>query len=130
MTMTDPIADFFTRMRNASLRRYRQVDAPWSRLKVGIAIVLKEEGYIENFEVVPEERRVRVTLRYNPRGECVIRTIRRVSKPGHRVYAGARELPRPMRGLGTAIVSTPRGVMSDRAARSQGVGGEVLGIVT
>jgi small subunit ribosomal protein S8 len=130
MTMTDPIADLFTRIRNASLRRYRRVDAPWSRLKVGIAIVLKEEGYIEDFEVVPEERKLRVTLRYDPRGACVLRSIRRVSRPGHRVYAGVRELPRPLRGIGTAIVSTPRGVVSDRKARSLGVGGEVLGVVT
>lgn len=130
MTNTDPVADLLTRLRNAASRGFRHVDAPLSRLKVGLAIVLKKEGYLRDFEVVPESATLRLHLKYGPRGECAFRTIRRVSRPGRRVYAGARRLPRPLRGLGISVVSTPLGVLSDREARSRGVGGEVLAILS
>ena len=129
MTNTDPIADLLTRLRNGASRRFTRVDAPLSRLKVGVAIVLQREGYLRDFEVIPESRTLRLHLKYGPKGECAFRTIRRVSRPGRRVYAGARALPRPLRGLGLSVVSTPLGVLSDREARARGVGGEVLAVV-
>ncbi|QDU85780.1 30S ribosomal protein S8 [Planctomycetes bacterium Pla163] len=126
--MTDPIADMLTRIRNANAIRRESVRMPASRIKVGIAEALKQEGFIEGYEVVegtPSSELV-VNLRYGPDGERVIRQVERVSKPGCRVYSGAKQIPRVIRGLGIYVLSTPRGVVSDRNARQLNVGGEVL----
>ena len=126
--MTDPVADMLTRIRNANTIGRARVTMPASRLKVRIAQVLESEGFIHSFEV--EERspasELVLHLKYGPEGERVIRTIDRVSKPGCRVYRGAKELPAALRGLGIYVLSTPKGVLSDRVARQEGVGGEVL----
>jgi small subunit ribosomal protein S8 len=129
MTMTDPIADMLTRIRNANDVRKQTVDIPLSRIKLGIAAILKDEGYIADYDVQPEERALRVHLKYGRNGERVIQSIRRTSKPGCRVYSGFRELPKVLGGLGIAILSTPHGIISDRKAREQKVGGEVLCVV-
>ena len=128
MSMTDPIADMLTRIRNANVVRRRQVDVPGSRLKRAIAQILREEGYLENVQWLEEGGRpiLRLTLKYGPDRRRVITGLRRVSKPGRRVYVGKDELPRVMGGLGVAILSTSRGLMTDRRARREGVGGEVL----
>lgn len=126
--MTDPIADMLTRIRNANAVRMRRLEMPASKIKVGIAEVLKQEGYIEGYEVEagqPTSRLV-LSLKYGPDGERVIRDIQRVSKPGCRVYSAARDLPRVLRGLGIHVLSTPQGIVSDRVARRDKVGGEVL----
>ena len=126
--MTDPIADMLTRMRNANAVRKHEVSMPASKMKVGIAQVLKEEGFVKDYRVIPEQpkSRLEIELKYGPDGEHVIRHIERVSKPGRRVYSGAADLPRVLRGLGIYVLSTPKGVFSDRSARQQNVGGEVL----
>ena len=126
--MTDPIADMMTRLRNANTNRAKQVTMPASRLKVGIAQILKEEGFINDYVVEPAtpSSKLKLTLRYGGDGEAVIRRIIRVSRPGRRVYAGANELPPVLRGMGIQILSTPKGVLSDRTARRERVGGEVL----
>lgn len=128
MTMTDPIADMLTRMRNAIAVRKRQVDVPASRLKRAIAEVLEREGYIVGFDVVPDGRQgiLRIQLKYDEDGEPVIRALVRESKPGRRQYRSVREMPRVLGGLGIAVLSTPKGVLSDREARRQRVGGEFL----
>ena len=130
MSMTDPIADMLTRIRNAQMVGHTEVNMPSSRLKVSIAQVLKDEGYIEEFAVgeQDEKRQLRIGLKYYA-GRPVIERLERVSKPGLRVYKGSNDIPRVMNGLGVAIVSTSRGVMTDRKARADGVGGEVLCIV-
>lgn len=130
MSMSDPIADMLTRIRNAQLMEKATVRMPGSKLKKSIAQVLKDEGYIEDFAVrevdgLPE---LEVALKYYA-GRPVIESIERVSKPGLRIYKGREDLPKVMNGLGVAIVSTSRGVMTDRKARSLGVGGEVLCLV-
>jgi len=127
MSMTDPIADMLTRIRNAQGVEKSDVAMPSSKLKVAIAQVLKDEGYIENFSVKAEgaKAELRIELKYYA-GRPVIERIERVSKPGLRVYKGRADIPRVMNGLGIAIVSTPQGVMTDRKARTVGVGGEVL----
>ena len=126
--MTDPIADMLTRIRNANSTGKKNVDMPASRIKVGIAEILKEEGFIGGYAV--EEKRPQSTLvldlKYGPDGEQVIRHIERVSKPGRRVYSSAKALQPVLRGQGISILSTPRGVVSDRTARRDNVGGEVL----
>jgi len=126
--MTDPIADMLTRIRNANLIGRKSVAMPASRMRVGIANVLKDEGFIQDYAV--EEGKpsstLTVDLRYGVDGEKVIRSIQRVSKPGRRVYAGLGELKPVLRGQGIHVVSTPRGVISDRKARELGVGGELL----
>lgn len=124
---TDPIADFLTSIRNANRARKAEVDVPSSKLKVEIARILKEEGYIAEYEVTPDEKqgRIKVTLRYNGR-DNVLQHIERVSKPGRRIYVGKNDIDRVLNGLGVAILSTPRGVLTDRAARRAGVGGELL----
>ncbi|MCC7291771.1 MAG: 30S ribosomal protein S8 [Phycisphaerales bacterium] len=129
--LTDPIADMLTRIRNAARVRRKQVNVPASRVKRGIAQVLREEGYINGFDFIPDARQglLRIDLRYGARGEDVIHRIDRVSKPGCRVYASAEELPRVMDGLGIAVVSTNQGVLSDRACRERSIGGEVVCIV-
>jgi len=129
--MTDPIADMLARLRNATLARKTRVDMPSSRLKVEIAKILENEGYIQSFKVVePEGERVqaqlRVMLKYGPRGERVITGIERVSRPGRRVYFGREDVPEVLAGLGTSILTTSRGVMTGREAVRAGVGGEVL----
>ena len=131
MHITDPIADMLTRIRNANSAKHDTVDVPASNMKKAIAQILLEEGYIKNFQLIDDgtQRVIRITLKYNANKEKVITGLRRVSKPGLRVYAGADELPRVLRGLGIAIVSTSKGVMTDKAARAQHVGGEVLAFV-
>ena len=130
MSMSDPIADMLTRIRNAQMVGQLDVGMPHSRLKVSIAQVLKDEGYVEDFAVRDNggHKELRIGLKYYA-GRPVIERIERISKPGLRVYKGRDELPRVMNGLGVAIVSTPQGVMTDRKARAPGVGGEVLCIV-
>jgi len=125
---SDPIADMLTRIRNAARVRRKQVSIPSSRIKVGIARVLKEEGYINGFDVVEDGKqgKLRVDLKYGPRGETVLHTLKRESKSGCRVYRKVDDLPRVLDGLGIAIVSTPQGVLSDRACREKRVGGELI----
>lgn len=125
---SDPIADMLTRIRNAARARHKTVTIPSSKIKVGIARVLLEEGYINGFDVIDDERqgRLRVELKYGARGEDVIRNIRRVSKGGCRVYRGVGEVPRVLDGLGIAILTTNLGVLSDRVCRERNVGGELL----
>jgi small subunit ribosomal protein S8 len=130
MSMTDPIADMLTRIRNAQMAEKATVQMPLSKVKVAIAKVLKDEGYVDGFAVVGEEpkRQLEIALKYYA-GRPVIEKIERVSKPGLRIYKNKDDIPRVMNGLGIAIVSTSRGVMTDRKARATGVGGEVLCIV-
>jgi small subunit ribosomal protein S8 len=130
MSMTDPIADMLTRIRNAQMAEKAAVTMPSSKLKVSIAKVLKDEGYIDDFAIRENDglSELNIALKYYA-GRPVIERIERVSKPGLRVYKGANDLPRVMNGLGIAIVSTPQGVMTDRKARADNVGGEVLCVV-
>jgi small subunit ribosomal protein S8 len=127
MSMSDPIADMLTRIRNAQGVEKAEVAMPASKVKVAIAAVLKDEGYIEAFEVNPNDGKpeLRIGLKYYA-GRPVIERLERVSRPGLRIYKGRNDIPQVMNGLGVAIVSTSRGVMTDRKARTQGVGGEVL----
>ena len=127
MSMSDPIADMLTRIHNAQMVEKVSVSMPSSKLKVAIATVLKDEGYIDNFEVKGEKAKpeLEIALRYYA-GRPVIERIERVSRPGLRVYKASNDIPQVMNGLGVTIVSTSRGVMTDRKARSEGVGGEVL----
>lgn len=127
MSMSDPIADMLTRIRNAQRVEKNEVAMPSSKLKVAIASVLKDEGYIDGFNVVADDGKpqLRIGLKYYA-GRPVIERLERVSSPGLRVYRGCNAIPQVMNGLGVAIVSTPRGVMTDRKARAAGVGGEVL----
>lgn len=127
MPVTDTIADFLTRIRNASSAKHKVVDIPASKLKMAIAAILKDQGFITDFEKVDDDKQgvIQVKLRYYL-GQPAIREIKRVSKPGRRLYAGADKLPRVRNGLGIAIISTPQGVMSDKEARRLNVGGEVL----
>lgn len=132
MHITDPIADMLTRIRNANNAKHDTVDVPASNMKKSIAQILLDEGYIRNYQLIDDGTQgiIRITLKYNqPNKEKVITGLRRVSKPGLRVYAGADELPRVIKGLGIAIVSTSKGVMTDKAARAAHVGGEVLAFV-
>ena len=130
MHITDPIADMLTRIRNANSARHETVDVPASNMKKSIAQILLDEGYIKSYQVIDDgvQGMIHITLKYNGKDK-VITGLRRVSKPGLRVYVGADELPRVLRGLGVAIVSTSRGVMTDKAARAAHVGGEVLAFV-
>src|SRR5262245_45819609 len=130
--MTDPIADMLTRIRNAVHGRLQRVDVPASRFKAEIARILEQEGYISGFKMLGAESAevgrpvIRLFLKYGPKGEKVISGLERVSRPGRRVYLGRDDVPRVMGGLGTSILTTPRGVMSGREAQRAGVGGEVL----
>jgi small subunit ribosomal protein S8 len=128
MSLTDPVADFLTRIRNAYRARHQKMDVPASKLKLEIARILKEEGYIANFKSTDEEGRkvLRVYLKYGPNNEGVINNITRISRPGCRVYVGRNEIHRVLGGLGINILTTPKGVMTGRQARKEGVGGEVL----
>ena len=131
MQITDPVADMLTRIRNANTAKHESVDVPASNLKKAIAKILLDEGYIKSYEVVEDGTQgvIHISLKYNAGKEKVITGLRRVSKPGLRVYAGADELPRVLKGLGIAIISTSKGVMTDKAARANHVGGEVLAFV-
>jgi small subunit ribosomal protein S8 len=130
MQITDPIADMLTRIRNASSAKHATVDIPASNMKKAIAEILLEEGYIKNFQIISDgvQGIIKIALKYNG-NERAIAGLRRVSKPGLRMYAGADELPQVLKGLGIAIISTSKGVMTDRKARAAHVGGEVLAFV-
>ena len=131
MHITDPVADMLTRIRNANNAKHETVDVPASNMKKSIAQILLDEGYIKAFQIVEDGTQgiIRITLKYLPGKEKAIQGLRRVSKPGLRVYAGADELPQVLRGLGIAIISTSKGIMTDKKARAQHVGGEVLAFV-
>ncbi len=131
MQITDPIADMLTRIRNANNAKHDTVDVPASNMKKSIAQILLDEGYIKNFQLIDDGTQgvIRIALKYNAGKEQVISGLKRVSKPGLRVYAGADELPKVLRGLGIAIVSTSKGVMTDKKAREAHVGGEVLAFI-
>jgi small subunit ribosomal protein S8 len=126
--MTDPVADFLTRVRNAIRAKQQKVDVPASKLKLEIARILKEEGYISNFKATEEngQKLLRVYLKYGNGNEAAISNLNRISKPGCRVYVGRTEIPRVLGGLGINILTTPKGVMTGRDARKSGVGGEIL----
>jgi len=128
MSLSDPIADMLTRIRNAVRNKAERVDCRNSKICSGIAAVLKQEGYINGFDLIDDGRQglLRIHLKYGPYGEQLISRLQRQSKPGCRVYTGAEGLPRPMAGLGIAIVSTSKGVLSDRMARKENVGGELI----
>jgi small subunit ribosomal protein S8 len=128
MITTDPVADMLTRIRNAGAVYHDKVDVPTSKLKLEIARILKEEGYIKDYQLVNEDNisMIRIILKYGDKKKPVIAGLKRISKPGLRVYAGSNEIPRVLGGLGTAIISTSKGVMTDSEARKLGVGGEVL----
>jgi len=129
--MTDPIADMLTRIRNANQVRKDRVEVPASKMKRAIAEILKREGYIRDFEVVQDgpKATLRIYLKYGPGGERVITGLRRISKPGLRVYVGADDIPRVLGGLGIAVLSTSRGIMTDKEARKARVGGEVIAYI-
>ena len=128
MSMSDPIADLLTRIRNASRAEHEKVDIPSSKLKVRLAEILKDEGFIKNYRLIEDKKQgmLRVYLKYGAGNERIISGLVRVSKPGRRVYASVKALPRINNGLGVAIVSTPKGVMADHEARDANVGGEIL----
>ena len=131
MQITDPIADLLTRIRNANSAKHESVDVPASNMKKAIVEILKEEGYIKEYQIIEDGKQgvIRITLKYGPKNEKVISGLKRVSKPGLRYYAGADELPRVLKGLGIAIVSTSKGIMTDKGARKANIGGEVLAFV-
>ena len=131
MNTTDPIADMLTRIRNAGTSKHKTVDIPASNVKRAIAEILFEEGYIKAFEEVSNENQgvIRVTLKYDEKGNRVIAGLKRISKPGLRVYAAKDELPKVLNGLGIALISTSKGIMTDKKARQEGIGGEVLAYI-
>ena len=131
MHITDTIADMLTRIRNANAAKHDTVDIPASNMKKAIADILVNEGYIKGYQVIEDGKQgvIRVTLKYTPTKQKVIRGIRRVSKPGLRIYAGYEDMPRVMNGLGIVIVSTSKGLMTDKKARAQKIGGEVIAFV-
>ena len=131
MNTTDPIADMLTRIRNANSSKHKSVDIPSSKMKLAIAEILYKEGYIKAFEEIKNENQgiIRVTLKYDEKGTRVIDGIKRISKPGLRVYASKEELPKVLNGLGIAIISTSKGLKTDKEAREAGMGGEVLAYV-
>jgi len=131
MNTTDPIADMLTRIRNASSAKFKTVDIPASKMKKSIAEILFNEGYIKSYEEIENENQgiIRVSLKYTEKGKKVISGLKRISKPGLRVYAGKEELPKVLNGLGIAIISTSKGLKTDKEAREAGMGGEVLAYV-
>lgn len=131
MQITDTIADMLTRIRNASSAKHPTVDVPASNMKKQIAQILADEGYIKNYRVIEDNKQgiIRITLKYTENKTQVITGLRRVSKPGLRIYSNSKDMPKVMKGLGIAIVSTSKGIMTDRAARAANVGGEVLAFV-
>ncbi len=128
MVMTDPVADFLTRIRNGNMVMHETVEIPSSKIKLAIAGIMKEEGYIRDYEYIKDGKQgvIRVYLKYGPNKEKVITGIKRISKPGLRVYVKRDEIPKVLGGLGTAVISTSQGLMSDKKARKIGIGGEVL----
>lgn len=128
MSLSDPIADMLTRVRNANQAMNEKVDIPASKMNEDIADILKKEGYITDFKIIDNRKQgvLRIVMKYGPGQERIITGLRRVSKPGRRVYRGAREIPRVMGGLGIAVVSTPKGVLTDKQSREANVGGEIL----
>jgi len=128
MVMTDPVADFLTRIRNGNMVMHQTVEVPGSKMKIGLAKILKEEGYITDFEYIEDGKQgvIRIYLKYGPNKEKVITGLKRISKPGLRVYVQKDEVPKVLGGLGTAIVSTSKGLMTDKNARKEGLGGEVI----
>ncbi|MFH1226874.1 MAG: 30S ribosomal protein S8 [Planctomycetota bacterium] len=128
MSVNDPVADLLTRIRNAKVRKSENVDIPSSNLKKAIVKVLKESGYISDFKFVGDKKSglLRIYLKYSPEGESMITEITRISKPGRRIYAGVNELPKVLDGLGLSIISTPKGVMSDKECRKLNLGGEII----
>lgn len=131
MQITDAIADMLTRIRNANAAKHDTVDIPASNMKKSIAQILVDEGYVKSYKIIQDNKQgiIRITLKYGPYKSKVITGLRRVSKPGLRIYSSCEDMPKVMRGLGIAIVSTPKGVMTDKKARQNNVGGEVLAFV-
>lgn len=131
MNITDPIADMLTRIRNANSAKHTTVDIPASKMKKSIAQILSDEGYIKSFEIIEDNKQgtIRVTLKYSENGKRVISGLKRISKPGLRIYVNKDEIPYVLNGLGIAIVSTSKGIMTDKEARKENVGGEVLAYV-
>ncbi len=131
MNTTDPIADMLTRIRNANTSKHKTVDIPESNIKLAITKILFKEGYIRAFEEISTENQgiIRITLKYDEKGKRVIAGLKRISKPGLRIYAAKDELPKVLNGLGIALISTSKGIMTDKEARELGVGGEVLAYV-
>ena len=131
MNITDPIADMLTRIRNANSAKHAQVDIPASNMKKAIAEILLDEGYISSFEEIKDDKQgiIRVTLKYDETGKRVISGLKRISKPGLRIYASKDELPQVLNGLGIALISTSKGIKTDKNARNEGLGGEVLAYV-
>lgn len=131
MAMTDPIADFLTRIRNANSVGHKTASAPSSKTKEAIAEILKREGFIKNYEIIEDNKQneIKISLKYGRNQEKVITGIKRISKPGLRIYAKSEDVPKVLNGLGIAIISTSNGVITDKEARQQGVGGEVLAYV-
>lgn len=131
MNITDPIADMLTRIRNASSSKHKTVDVPASKMKKAIAEILYNEGYIKSFEEIKEDSQgiIRITLKYDEKGTKVISGLKRISKPGLRVYASCEELPKVLNGLGIALISTSKGIKTDREARNEKLGGEVLAYI-
>lgn len=131
MHITDPIADMLTRIRNANSQKHETVDIPASNMKKAIAQILVDEGYIKGFEVIEDGKQgvIHMTLKYGQNKSQIITGLRRVSKPGLRIYTSVEDMPRVMKGLGVAIISTPKGVMTDKKARKENVGGEVLAFI-
>ncbi len=131
MNTTDPIADMLTRIRNANRNKFKSVDVPSSNMKLAIAQNLLDEGYIKAFEEIKDETQgiIRITLKYDEKGKQVISGLKRISKPGLRIYASKDELPQVLNGLGTALISTSKGIVTDKKARELGVGGEVLAYI-
>ena len=131
MNTTDPIADMLTRIRNANRNKFKTVDVPASNMKIAIAQNLLDEGYIKSFEEIKNENQgiIRITLKYDEKGTRVIDGIKRISRPGLRIYASKDELPQVLNGLGTALISTSKGIVTDKKARELGIGGEVLAYI-
>ena len=131
MNITDPIADLLTRIRNASQARHATVDVPASNMKKAIAQILVDEGYVKSYTVKEDDKQgvITITLKYTDNMQPVITGLRRISKPGLRIYTSCEDMPKVMKGIGTAIISTPKGVMTDKKARKENVGGEVLAFV-
>ncbi len=129
--MTDPIADMLTRIRNALMVKHDKVNIPSSKVKTNIAILLKEEGYIKNYKLIKDKKQgiIRIYLKYDNNNNNIIQGIQRISKPGNRIYVSKDKIPKVLNGLGVALISTSRGVLSDRICRKEGIGGEVIGYV-
>ena len=131
MNTTDPIADMLTRIRNANSQKFKTVDVPSSKMKLAIAEILLNEGYIKSYEEIKDDAQgmIRIALKYDEKGTKIISGLKRISKPGLRIYASKEELPRVLNGLGIAILSTSKGIMTDKEARKENIGGEVLAYI-